>query len=119
MSSKPSPKSPARKSSASAAPKSGAKKPAPARSAKSQAATGATKTPPALPAPRPVHESKLAPSSKSAEVKAALATPTELSSEVMEFITAIDEYKRQRRRPFPNWSEVFEVVKALGYHKSA
>lgn len=43
----------------------------------------------------------------------------ELSTEVMEFINAIDEYKRQRRRPFPNWSEIFEIVKALGYNKSA
>jgi hypothetical protein len=40
----------------------------------------------------------------------------ELSSEVMEFITAIDEYKRNRRRPFPNWSDIFEIVKALGYN---
>jgi hypothetical protein len=46
-------------------------------------------------------------------------SPTELSAEVMEFITAIDKYKRANRRPFPSWSEVFEVVKALGYQRSA
>jgi len=47
------------------------------------------------------------------------AAAGELSTEVMEFINAIDEYKRQRRRPFPNWSEIFEIVKALGYKRSA
>ena len=37
--------------------------------------------------------------------------------EVVEFITAIDEYKRKHQRPFPNWSEVLEIVKALGYSR--
>ncbi len=43
--------------------------------------------------------------------------PCELSSEVMEFISAIDDYKRSNRRPFPSWSEVFKIVKALGYNR--
>ena len=43
------------------------------------------------------------------------ATPDDMSAEVVEFITAIDEYKRKNQRPFPNWSEVLEIVKALGY----
>ena len=43
--------------------------------------------------------------------------PDEMSDEVIEFITAIDEYKRARGRPFPNWSEVLEIVKGLGYVK--
>lgn len=45
--------------------------------------------------------------------------PTELSPDVLEFIHAIDAYKRQNRRPFPSWSEVFGIVKSLGYGKSA
>jgi hypothetical protein len=45
------------------------------------------------------------------------ARPDEMTDEVIEFITAIDEYKRARGRPFPNWSEVLEIVKGLGYVK--
>ncbi|MCK6446268.1 MAG: hypothetical protein L6Q99_07745 [Planctomycetes bacterium] len=41
--------------------------------------------------------------------------PDEMTAEVIEFITAIDAYKRQNGRPFPNWSEILEVVKSLGY----
>jgi hypothetical protein len=32
-----------------------------------------------------------------------------------EFIAAIDTYKRENRRPFPTWSEVFVVFTKLGY----
>ena len=41
--------------------------------------------------------------------------PDEMSPDVVEFITAMDHYKRVHQRPFPNWSEVLEVVKRLGY----
>lgn len=44
--------------------------------------------------------------------------PDQMDEEVVAFITAIEEYKRQNRRPFPNWSEILEVVKALGYVRS-
>ena len=30
---------------------------------------------------------------------------------------AIDEYKRVNKRPFPSYSEIFELVKYLGYRK--
>ncbi len=30
---------------------------------------------------------------------------------------AIDEYKRINERPFPAWSEVFEIMHYLGYRK--
>ena len=36
----------------------------------------------------------------------------------MEFINAINAYKHKHSRPFPTWSEVLHVVKALGYRKS-
>ena len=39
-------------------------------------------------------------------------TPAEI-----EFMTAIDKYRRENGRPFPTWSEVLEVVIALGYQK--
>ena len=42
-----------------------------------------------------------------------------MSDEQFEFLMAIDEYKKQNQRPFPSWTEVLEVVKALGYRKVA
>ena len=41
----------------------------------------------------------------------------EMSDEQFMFLTAIDEYKRKNTRPFPTWTEVLEVIKALGYRK--
>jgi len=43
----------------------------------------------------------------------------EYNEEEFEFLRAIDLYKRINRRPFPTWSEVLEVVIALGYRKVA
>lgn len=43
----------------------------------------------------------------------------QMSDEQFEFIMAIDEYKRNNSRPFPTWTEVLEVIKALGYRKVA
>ena len=37
----------------------------------------------------------------------------------IEFMKAMDQYKRDNRRPFPTWSEVLEVLRALGYRKVA
>lgn len=42
-----------------------------------------------------------------------------MSEEQFEFLMAIDEYKRKNTRPFPTWTEVLEVIKALGYRKVA
>jgi hypothetical protein len=35
------------------------------------------------------------------------------------FMKAMDLYKRANRRPFPTWSEVLEVLHALGYRRVA
>jgi hypothetical protein len=43
----------------------------------------------------------------------------QLSDEQFEFLMAIDDYKKQNARPFPTWTEVLEVIKALGYRKTA
>ena len=43
----------------------------------------------------------------------------QMSDEQYEFLMAIDEYKRKNTRPFPTWTEVLEVIKALGYRKVA
>jgi hypothetical protein len=39
------------------------------------------------------------------------------SSAELEFMNAIQEYKRTSGRMFPTWSEVLEVVRGLGYEK--
>jgi hypothetical protein len=41
------------------------------------------------------------------------------NNEEIEFMKAMDQYKRDNRRPFPTWSEVLEVLRALGYRKTA
>jgi hypothetical protein len=41
------------------------------------------------------------------------------SDDEVNFMKAMDEYKRLNRRPFPTWSEVLEVLHALGYRKVA
>lgn len=43
----------------------------------------------------------------------------QMSDEQFEFIMAIDEYKRANSRPFPTWTEVLEVIWALGYRRVA
>ena len=48
-----------------------------------------------------------------------IAEEGEMSGELLEFITAVDEYKKINQRPFPSWSEVFEIVHYLGYRKVA
>lgn len=43
----------------------------------------------------------------------------QMSDEQFEFLMAIDEYKKKNTRPFPTWTEVLDVIKALGYRKVA
>ena len=43
----------------------------------------------------------------------------QMSDEQFEFVMAIDEYKRANSRPFPTWTEVLEIIGALGYRKVA
>lgn len=43
----------------------------------------------------------------------------QMSDEQFEFLMAVDEYKRKNTRPFPTWTEVLELIKALGYRKVA
>lgn len=40
------------------------------------------------------------------------------SLDEVEFMNAMDTYKRRSGRPFPTWSEVLEVVRSLGYRKT-
>jgi len=41
------------------------------------------------------------------------------SIDEVEFMRAMDDYKRKSGRPFPTWSEVLEVLMSLGYRKVA
>jgi hypothetical protein len=41
------------------------------------------------------------------------------NDEEIAFMRAMDQYKRDNRRPFPTWSEVLEVLHALGYRRVA
>lgn len=43
----------------------------------------------------------------------------EMTPEQFDFLMAIDRYKKENQRPFPTWTEVLEVIKALGYRKVA
>ena len=43
----------------------------------------------------------------------------EMTAEQFEFLMAIDQYKRANQRPFPTWTEVLEIIKAIGYRKVA
>ena len=51
--------------------------------------------------------------------KPAPAKPAQMPADVLEFIQAVDDYKRINSRPFPNWSEVLDVLKELGYAKTS
>lgn len=39
-------------------------------------------------------------------------------SDELEFMRALEQYKRSSGRPFPTCSEVLEVLKSLGYTRS-
>lgn len=43
----------------------------------------------------------------------------EMTDEQFEFLMAVDKYKRVNNRPFPTWTEVLDVIHALGYRKVA
>ena len=43
----------------------------------------------------------------------------ELTLEEIEFVRAVDRYKRKYNRPFPTWSEILAIVKELGYTRDS
>ena len=43
----------------------------------------------------------------------------EYTAAEMEFMMAMNEYKRRSGRMFPTWSEVLEVLRELGYAKTS
>ena len=43
----------------------------------------------------------------------------EMNKEQFSFLMAINEYKSVNKRPFPTWTEILDVIHALGYRKIA
>lgn len=43
----------------------------------------------------------------------------QMTDEQFAFVMAVDQYKKQNNKPFPSWTEILEIVKALGYRKVA
>ncbi len=45
--------------------------------------------------------------------------PEDLSdTDTLEFLRAIDAFKRSTGRSFPTWTEVLEILRSLGYRKA-
>lgn len=40
-----------------------------------------------------------------------------LRPEVLEFINAVNEFKSVRQKPFPTWSEIYDIFVGLGYRR--
>ncbi len=41
----------------------------------------------------------------------------EVDADALEFIAAIDRFKKEHARPFPSWSEILLIVRQLGYRR--
>jgi hypothetical protein len=48
-----------------------------------------------------------------------MAEEGEMTDEQFAFLRAIDEYKKVNRRPFPTWTEILDILLAMGYRKVA
>jgi hypothetical protein len=42
-----------------------------------------------------------------------------LRPEVLEFINAVNEFKSTHQKPFPTWSEIYDIFTGLGYRRAA
>ena len=69
------------------------------------------KTPAAKPSKRPKVASPV--SKRALEAN----DDVEIDPEALEFIAALEKYKKIHGRPFPSWSEVLHVLRQLGYRR--
>jgi hypothetical protein len=73
------------------------------------------------PAPTPKRESKpFGP--KTPSVPRSVKPPPkdaalEMDAEILAFVEAIESYRQENCRPFPTWTEVFFILRRLGYSK--
>ncbi|MFT7536114.1 MAG: hypothetical protein ACI85K_002068 [Hyphomicrobiaceae bacterium] len=82
--------------------------------AKTSATTPTAKrTAAAASAPKTVAKTK----GKQSEPERSSPAMAVVDKDVLEFIAAIDDFKRVNGRPFPSWSEVLLVVRQLGYKR--
>ena len=99
-----------------AAKKSRAKAPA-KRATKAKAAPKAAKPATAIKAKKSSAKASATKAKKS--VPARSAPPlAQVDQDVLEFIAAIDQFKKTNSRPFPSWSEVLLIVRELGYRRN-
>ena len=94
----------------------------------------ASKKKPAPPRRKPAKANPSATAQKAKKAATAPATPdpladieepdrsapqlAEVDADALEFIAAIDRFKKEHGRPFPSWSEILLVVRQLGYRRS-
>jgi len=52
-----------------------------------------------------------------ADVRRSVVEEEKDALETLEFLKAVDEFKRRTNKPFPAWSEILEILKSLGYRK--
>lgn len=105
------------KSAKSPAPAAGKKaKPAPAKPKQAPAPAPAKNQAPTKPQGKPGMTPMKA---KRAAEGPSRSQPNEqeVDHEVLEFIRALDDYRKAMGRPFPSWSEVLHVLRQLGYRK--
>jgi hypothetical protein len=43
----------------------------------------------------------------------------EMNPDQFEFVMAVEQYKKANKKPFPTYTELLEIAKALGYRKVA
>jgi hypothetical protein len=107
------------------------RKPRPAKRGAARTAPDDAAAPPAIPRgplPEPSDPAAVAPTNgagKPKKHKGKTAAPSglrqasdlEIDPDVLEFIAAIDRYKKNHSRPFPSWSEILYILRQLGYTK--
>jgi len=67
-----------------------------------------------LPKRRPKHAGK---STSSILDDLAPPPPESDDQETLEFLKAIDHFKRTSGRNFPSWTDVLQIIRSLGYRK--
>ena len=59
----------------------------------------------------------LPPWNKTDAVSSGTNVGAEYSADEVEFMMAMEKFKREKKRPFPKCSEILEVLRSLGYRK--
>lgn len=78
----------------------------------------AKKTPSKSKAKKPVAATTKAAKAEDSDGVRSSSLGLEIDQEVLEFIEALDRFKEEHHRQFPNWSEVLFVLKQLGYRRA-